>query len=93
MHKSFFQFDLNLNIERLPLIYSLGDLSSIREIFTPEDGDIGRTQLPILPPTSEMILQNGNEVEGYLVEITPVLMVSIREFLQRMASINAAGAR
>lgn len=84
MHQ-FSQFNLTLNIGRLPLIYSLGDLSSIREMFTPEDGDIGRTQLPILPPISESILQNGNEFEGYLVEVSSSLMVSIREFLKIIA--------
>lgn len=83
MHK-FSQFDLNLNIQRLTLTYSLGDLSSIREIFTPENGDIGRTQLPNLPPISESISQNGDELEGYFVRHSPSLMVGIKEFLQEV---------
>ena len=81
MHK-FSQFDLKLNIRRLPLTYSLGDLTTVREIFTPEGGDIGRTQLPILPPISESIQQNGDEIQGYFVEISPALLVAIREFLK-----------
>lgn len=68
MHK-FSQVDLKLNIGRLPLIYSLGDLTTIREIFTPENGDVGRTQLPILPPISETLPQDDKESEGYLVKI------------------------
>jgi len=86
MHK-FSQFDLKLNIGRLPLIYSLGDLTSIREIFTPEDGDVGRTQLPILPPTSGLISLNGEECDGYLVETSSPLMFTIREFLQGLDSL------
>ncbi len=86
MHK-FSQIDLKLNIGRLPLIYSLGDLTSIREIFTPEDGDVGRTQLPILPPTSGIISVNGEDIEGYLVETSSPLMFTIREFLQGLDSL------
>ncbi|GAK52669.1 adenylate/guanylate cyclase [Candidatus Moduliflexus flocculans] len=86
MHK-FSQFDLKLNIGRLPLIYSLGDLTSIREIFTPEDEDVGRTQLPILPPTSGIISLNDEEIEGYLVETSSPLMFTIREFLQGLDSL------
>ncbi|GAK57301.1 adenylate/guanylate cyclase with Chase sensor [Candidatus Vecturithrix granuli] len=85
MHK-FSQFDLHLNIRRLPLTYSLGDLTAIREIFTPENGDSGRTQLPNLPPISEPILQNGNEIEGYFVQHSPAIMVAIRKFLQEIAA-------
>ncbi|MBD3307584.1 hypothetical protein GF339_14210, partial [candidate division KSB3 bacterium] len=84
MHK-FSQFDPHLNIRRLPLLYSLGDLSSIREIFTPEHGDIGRTQLPFLPPLSETILQDEQELEGYLVETSSPLLVALREFLREIA--------
>lgn len=83
MHK-FSQFDLHLNIRRLPLSYSLGDLTAIREVFTPEDGDSGRTQLPNFPPISESILQNGNEIEGYFVQHSPALMVALRKFLQEI---------
>lgn len=85
MHK-FSRFDLNLNIQRLSLTYSLGDLSTIREIFTPENGDIGRTQLPNLPPISESISQNEDEFEGYFVQHSPSLMVGLKEFLQETTS-------
>ncbi len=81
--QKFSRFDLTLNIRRLPLTYSLGDLSSIREMFTPEDGDIGRTQLPILPPLSGHL--NGDDLENYLIETSLPLMVSIREFLKSIA--------
>jgi len=84
MHK-FSQFDLKLNIGRLPISYSLGDLSSIREIFTPEDGDIGRTQLPILPPLSDALSQKERALEGYLVELSAPLMTTIRDFLKEIA--------
>lgn len=77
----FASFDPQLNIKRLPLAYSLGDLSSIREIFTPESGDIGRTQLPILPPEVEMLSRGNTEFPGYLVEGSHPLSVAIREFL------------
>ncbi len=83
----FSEFDPNLKIARLPLIYSLGDLSSIREIFTPEPGDIGRTQLPILPQETEVLPQNGDEIHGYLVESSPALLVAIKEFLRGIVSI------
>ena len=86
MHK-FLQVDVKLNIERLPLIYSLGDLTSIREIFTPEDGDVGRTQLPILPPTSGIISLNNEDIEGYLVETSSPLLVTLREFFQGIDSL------
>jgi len=86
MHK-FSEFDLKLNIARLPLTYSLGDLSSIREIFTPEPGDIGRTQLPILPPKVEVIPHNDDEILGYLIETSPALLVAIKEFLKGIVSI------
>ncbi|MDY0091156.1 MAG: adenylate/guanylate cyclase domain-containing protein [Candidatus Vecturithrix sp.] len=85
MHK-FSQFDLHLNIKRLPLTYSLGDLTTIREIFTPENGDSGRTQLPNLPPTAEWIFQNGHETEGYFVQHSAALMVVIRKFLQEITA-------
>ncbi|MCP4405357.1 MAG: adenylate/guanylate cyclase domain-containing protein [bacterium] len=83
MHK-FSQFNSTLTIERLALHYSVGDLSSIRGLFTPEGGNIGRTQLPILPPISESILQEGLETEGYIVELSSSLMVSSREFLKML---------
>ena len=86
MHK-FAEFDQKLKIARLPLTYSLGDLSTIREIFTPEPGDVGRTQLPILPPTVEAILVDGSERRGYLVEVSPALLVGIKEFLKGIIAI------
>ena len=86
MHK-FLEFDQQLNIARLPLTYSLGDLSSIREIFTPEPGDIGRTQLPILPPKAEAIPHHGGELSGYLVESSPALVVGIKEFLKSLIAV------
>ena len=86
MHK-FSQVDLKLNIGRLPLIYSLGDLTTIREIFTPENGDVGRTQLPILPPISETLPQDDNEIEGYFVENSSSLMFAVRELLQGVESL------
>jgi class 3 adenylate cyclase len=80
--QKFLQYNSTLNIERLDLHYSVGDLSSIRSLFTPEDGNTGRAQLPILPPISETIVQDGDEREGYIVELSSSLMVSTREFLK-----------
>jgi class 3 adenylate cyclase len=86
MHK-FSEFDLKLNIARLPLTYSLGDLSSIREIFMSEHGDIGRTQLPILPPKAETLDRQGSPNTGYLVETSPALLVAIKEFLKSIVTM------
>ncbi len=86
----FATFDPQLNITRLPLAYSLGDLSSIREIFTPEPGDIGRTQLPILPPQMETLSHGTFEFNGYLVEGSTALLVAIREFLAGLISQRQA---
>ncbi|PIE35474.1 hypothetical protein CSA56_04115 [candidate division KSB3 bacterium] len=82
MHK-FSRFDPELNVRRLPLTYSFGDLSSIRDMFTPENGDIGRTQLPILPPLSGPL--NGGVIESYQIEVSSPLLVSIREYLKTIA--------
>lgn len=78
----FARFDPTLNITRLPLSYSLGDLSAIREVFTQDPGDIGRIQLPILPSQVEIISDEKEEFAGYLVEISSALLVAIREFLK-----------
>jgi len=86
----FATFDSRLNIKRLPLAYSLGDLSSIREIFTPEPGDVGRTQLPILPPQVETLSRETSEFSGYLVEGSPALLVAIREFFASIISQHQA---
>lgn len=86
----FATFDPQLNIKRLPLAYSLGDLSSIREIFTPEHGDIGRTQLPILPPQVETLSHDNVEFTGYLVESSTPLLMAIREFLSGLISQRQA---
>ena len=80
--QKFSQFNSTLNIERLELYYSVGDLSSIRGLFTPEGGTTGRAQLPILPPISESIMLDNHETEGYVVKLSPVLMVSCKEFLK-----------
>jgi class 3 adenylate cyclase len=82
----FATFDPQLHLKRLPLAYSLGDLSSIREIFTPESGDSGRTQLPILPPQVETLTHGGFEFTGYLVEGSTPLLTAIREFLASLIS-------
>ena len=82
--QKFSQFNSTLNIERLDLHYSVGDLSSIRSLFTPEGGNIGRAQLPILPPLSESIVLDGLDTEGYIVELSSSLMVSSREFLNML---------
>lgn len=86
MHR-FSEFDSQLNIVRLPLTYSLGDPSSIREIFTPDSGDIGRTQLPMLPPKIEVIPHERGDIHGYLVETSPALLVAIKEFLKGIISM------
>jgi class 3 adenylate cyclase len=86
MHR-FLEFDPQLNIARLPLTYSLGDPSSIRGLFTPDHGDIGRTQLPILPPKVEEMSHDDGEIYGYLVETSPALVVAIKEFLKGIVSM------
>lgn len=84
----FATFDPSLHVTRLPLTYSLGDVSSIEDIFTPESCDIGLLQPPILPFQVETIAcKDGSEIPGYLVEVSTVLLVAIREFLKGIVTL------
>lgn len=84
----FTQFDVALGTARLPLSFSVGDVFSIQELFTPESRDAAAiANLPILPQQIEMIAWQDEMVAGYLVEVSSVLLVGLREFLQGLLAI------
>ncbi len=76
----FLTFDENLEIGRLPLSYSLGDLDRIRRLFGGRSVDTS-IALPQLPPQRDVIDDVGTL--GYLVYPPFELKSRITEFLEK----------
>lgn len=76
----FVRFDPRFHMERLPMRYSMGNLSTIRDLFCSQKDPAG-SQLPILPPKTEII--DDKNTEGYLVEIPTNLIVTLKDFVNQ----------
>jgi class 3 adenylate cyclase len=76
----FLIYDKTLEIFRLPLAYSLGDLDRIRNIFGEHSLDAS-IALPQLPPQREVIDQK--DVLGYMVYPPFEINAKITEFLEK----------
>ncbi len=76
----FVRFDPRFHTERLPMRYSMGNLSTIRDLFCSQKDSSG-SQLPILPPKIEII--DDKNTEGYLVEIPANLSITLKDFVNQ----------
>jgi|GEM_PF-3529991 len=76
----FVKFDPRFRISRIPVRYSIGDLSAIRNLFLSQKDPSG-SQLPLLPPKTEII--DDKDTEGYLVELPASLSAVLKDFINQ----------
>ena len=82
--RKFLSIDNKLEIHRLQTKYSLGDLGTIRNVFSQEGLHVRALELPKLPPQMQFIPRKNQQ--GYIVRIPYELSTKLFTFCHAIAS-------